>query len=73
MNIVMKLISMVSGWKAVIGYLLTSIPFINDNAMLLGAAKEVASDPTSEKAWANLLAQIILALGIIHRVIKNFK
>jgi len=73
MSIVMKLIGMINGWKSVIGYILLNVPFISTNPMLLGAAKEVANDVMSEVAWANLLAQFVLAAGLIHKVIKNFK
>jgi hypothetical protein len=73
MNLIAKLITKLSGWKTIIGYVLLNLPFVTGNPMLKGAMQEVLNNPSSEVAWANLMAQAVLAVGIIHRVLKNLR
>lgn len=61
------------GWKAVIGYILLQIPFIAANPMLLGAIHKIIADPQNAAAWGELVAQVLLAVGILHKIFKNTK
>lgn len=66
----MEIWNKLSGWKTVIAYVLMSIPGLASNPMLLGAIKTFMDAPT-EQGLINLVTQLILGLGIFHRIVKN--
>lgn len=72
MSVIINLISKLSGWKTVIGYLLLQLPLLNDNPMLKGATDAVLSDPSAANLAA-LVAQLLLAFGVLHRIEKNLR
>lgn len=73
MGFLRKLLKSVDGWKTTIAYILLNIPYVGAYPMLKGALQDVIANPGSEAAWANLVAQVLLAGGVFHRVVKNFK
>lgn len=60
----------VSDWKTIIGYLILHVQWVTGNPMLWGALKVVMADPSSQNI-ANLIAQLILAIGVADRIRKN--
>ena len=56
--------------KRLIAYILLNIQWITGNPMLLGAIKAAFEDPSSQNI-ANLIAQLVLAIGVIDGVRKS--
>lgn len=73
LDLIKKTISATNGWKTVIGYVLLQIPWLAANPLLIDAVEKVLSNPQDAVAWGNLVAQILLAVGVLHRVFKNVK
>jgi hypothetical protein len=61
------------GWKSIISYILLQIPWIVEHPMLLNAAEEWIADPQNPTKIGNLLLQIFLALGLVHKGFKEIK
>jgi hypothetical protein len=62
-----------NNWKTIIGYLLIQIPWFSENPLLATAVRDFLSDPTSPELIAQLIVNLLLAWGVIHRVFKNVK
>ena len=72
-GVIGKIVGMTNGWKTVIGYVLLQIPWFAANPLLVEAIEKVISNPQDAMVWGNLVAQILLTLGELHRVFKNVK
>ena len=66
----MALWKLLSNWKMVIAYLLMNIPGLGAYPMLVEALHRVMEAPAPQ-AILNLAVQILLATGVLHRVLKN--
>lgn len=63
---------LLNNWKSVLGYLLVSVPGINDYPMLVSAVREVVANPSRHNIIA-LIGQLVLVTGILHRIQKNLR
>jgi hypothetical protein len=67
-----------NGWKTIIGYVLVQIPWFTDHSMVLDAITKLLehpdpSTPEGAHAWADLIVQLILLIGVLHAAKKNVK
>lgn len=56
------------GWKSILGYLLAQIPFLGGHPMLYDALLAALS---GEGSWTTVLAHTLLALGLLHKGMKE--
>lgn len=68
----MAIWSLLNGWKTILGYLLLQIPEITSYPGIGDAIKEVISNPTRQNI-INFVVQLLLAIGVIHKVEKEVK
>lgn len=66
------LLGLLNGWKTVIAYLLLQIPNLSDYPGLLSAI-QAALAGGNRQVYIELAIQILLAVGVSHRAIKNIK
>jgi hypothetical protein len=60
-----------NGWKTVIGVILAQIPWFSDKPLLVGAIEKVVANPKDAQAWGELIVQLLIIVGVVHRVAKN--
>jgi hypothetical protein len=61
----------VDGWKTVLAYTVAQVS--GSYPMVLGAYAAWQANPSDPTAVSNLIAQLGLAVGVGHRVIKNLR
>lgn len=66
----MKLLEKLSGWKTVLGYI--AVHIFGAYPLVIGSFQKFLADPSKENA-AEFIAQLILAFGVLDRVLKNVK
>jgi hypothetical protein len=59
-----------SGWKTIISYILLQIPWFADHPMLIEAIEKLASNPENPQYIGEVILQVLLAIGIIHKLVK---
>jgi hypothetical protein len=71
LNLMFGLPKKIDGWKTVLAYLVAQVSGTYPMVMAAYLAWQAApSDPT---AISNLVAQLGLAVGVGHRIVKNLK
>ena len=63
----------INGWKMVIGIILAQIPWFADKPWLIEAIEKFIANMSDPTAIGNLVIQILIAVGLLHRVVKNVK
>ena len=71
MEIVTWLLNKLNGWKTIIGVILAQIPWLTDHPLLIEAIKKFLADMDNPTAIGNLVIQILIAIGVLHRIVKN--
>lgn len=61
---------LLSGWKMVLGYLIANIPFLVNHPVLVQAIELVRNNPSFANI-VNLVAQVLLVVGLVDRIRKN--
>lgn len=67
-----SLLGLLNGWKTVIAYLLMQIPDLGNFPGLTTAIQNALAGG-SRQVYIELAIQILLAVGVSHRVVKNIK
>lgn len=67
-----KLFEFLSGWKTVIAYILMQIPDLGNFPGLMTAIQNALAGG-NRQVYIELAIQILLAVGVSHRVVKNIK
>lgn len=60
------------GWKSALSYLALQLPFFADTPWVIEAIQKAIQGPTAENI-VFALSQMLLATGIVHRIIKNIQ
>lgn len=58
------------GYKTIIGYILLQIPWLTDHPLLKDAIDRFLQDPQNPARIGELVLQILLALGVLHKIAK---
>lgn len=66
------LLGLLSGWKTVIAYLLMQIPNLGNFPGLMTAIQNALAGG-NRQVYIELAIQILLAVGVSHRVVKNLQ
>lgn len=61
----------IDGWKTVLAYTVAQIG--GSYPMVLGAYEAWQANPSDPTAISNLIAQLGLAIGVGHRLVKNLR
>lgn len=65
-------LGLLSGWKTVIAYVLMQIPELGNFPGLVTAIQNAIAGG-NRQVYLELAIQILMAVGVSHRVIKNLK
>lgn len=60
----------INGWKTIVGYILLQIPWFAENPMLIEAIEKWIADMSNPQAIGELVLNILLAIGVIHKIAK---
>lgn len=71
MSFINKLLKLANGWKAIAGYAIAQL--MGTQPLLMAAWVAWLANKNDPDAVANLVAQLALAGGLLHRFIKNIK
>lgn len=71
MSFINKFLAKISGWKAIAGYAIAQIA--GTQPLLMAAWVAWLANKGDPDAVANLVGQLALAGGLLHRFIKNIK
>lgn len=71
MSFISKLLAKFNGWKAILGYAIAQLA--GTQPLLLAAWVAWLANKGDPTAVANLVGQLALAGGLLHRFIKNIK
>lgn len=67
-----KIFGFLNGWKTVIAYILMQIPDLGNFPGLMTAIQNALAGG-NRQVYIELAVQILLAVGVSHRAIKNIK
>lgn len=62
-----------NGWKTILGYILLQIPWLTNHPLLLDAIRNWISEPANPQYIGELLLQVLLAIGVFHKLLKPKK
>lgn len=71
MGLINKLLKKFDGWKTILGYLIAQV--VGSQPLLMAAWVAWLANKGDPDAVANLVGQLALAGGLLHRFIKNIK
>lgn len=71
MNVITTALSKTDGWKTVIAYILVQVPWFTDHPLIADAITKVIADPKNAEAWATLILQLFLLIGVADILRKN--
>lgn len=71
MGLINKLLKKFDGWKTILGYLIAQV--VGSQPLLMAAWVAWLANKSDPDAVANLVGQLALAGGLLHRFIKNIK
>jgi len=66
------LLGLLNGWKTIIAYLLLQVPNLTDFPGLVSAI-QAALAGGNRQVYIDLAVQILLAVGVSHKAVKNIK
>ena len=71
MKVLNSLVGKLSGWKTILAYILVQVPWFNDNPLIADAINKVLVNPEDVNAWASLVLQLFLLVGVADILRKN--
>jgi hypothetical protein len=60
-----------NGWKSIVAWLMLQVPFLVENPLLATAITQWIADPKDPAKIGNLVLQVLLAIGLIHKGLKE--
>lgn len=73
----MNLFKLLNNWKTALAYVAMNIPGLGDMPMLKGAVEAlinaIISHTVTPQLVIDFVLQLLLATGVLHRVMKNLK
>lgn len=71
LNLILTLPARINGWKTILAYVVAQVS--GTYPMLLAAYVAWQAAPSDAQAISNLIAQLGLAVGVGHKLVKNLR